>query len=218
VPAPSLVLEDRMNTMMPAATADVRRAFAEKVERKMFAPVVRHLREDLVEDRLAEGVGMAFEQYLRSVAEGRPMPDALLVRACHLRAIDLPRRLAGAQGARPRGDVYDERNYNAGRVELLRLDGLDPDGGAEQALFGWAEPDALSPARMLASAVDLERWLGRLGPEDRMMLALRQAGHTLGGIAAAMGRSTSAVFKRLRELGEQLAVVAGVEVEGGRAA
>jgi hypothetical protein len=33
-----------------------------------------------------------------------------------------------------------------------------------------------------------------------------------------MGRSTSAVFKRLRELGEQLAEVAGVEVETGRAA
>jgi hypothetical protein len=207
-------------TMMPAAAADVRREFARKVEKKMFAPVARHLREDLVEDRLAEGIGMAFEQYMHSVAEGRPMEDALLVRACHMRAIDLGRRLAGAQGARPRSDVYDERNYNAGRVEVLRLDGLRDwdDGDQEQALFGWAEPDAISPARMLASAVDLERWLGQLAPEDRLLLALRQAGHTLEGIGAAMGRSTSAVFKRLRELGEQLAEVAGVEVETGRAA
>jgi hypothetical protein len=207
-------------TMMPAATADVRRAFAEKVERKMFAPVVRHLREDLVEDRLAEGVGMAFEQYLRSVAEGRPMPDALLVRACHLRAIDLPRRLAGADGARPKQDVYDERAYQAGHVELLRLDGLRDwdDGDEEQGLFGLAEVMANNPSKKIVSAIDLETWLGRLVPEDRMMLALRQAGHTLGGIAAALGRSTSAVFKRLRELGEQLAVVAGVEVESGRAA
>jgi hypothetical protein len=209
-----------MNTMTTAATADVRRDFARKVEKKMFAPVARHLREDLVEDRLAEGIGMAFEQYASSVAGGHPMEDALLVRACHMRAIDLGRRLAGAQGARPRSDVFDERNYAAGRLELLRLDGLRDwdDGDAEQALFGWAEPDAISPARMLASAVDLESWLGRLAPEDRLLLALRMAGHTLGGIGAAMGRSTSAVFKRLRELGEALAEVAGVEIETGRAA
>jgi hypothetical protein len=208
-----------MNTMMLAATADVRREFARKVERKMFAPVARHLREDLVEDRLAEGIGMAFEQYMHSVAEGRPMEDALLVRACHMRAIDLGRRLAGAQGARPRSDVFDERNYKAGTVEVLRLDGLRDwdDGDQEQALFGWAEPDAISPARMLASAVDLETWLGQLAPEDLLLLALRQAGHTLGGIGAAMGRSTSVVFKRLRELGQELAEVAGVEVETGRA-
>ncbi len=208
-----------MNTTMPAAPAvDVKHRFADKVRRGIFRPVARRLREDLAEDRLAEGVGMAFEQYVRSAAEGRPMPDALLVRACHMRAIDLGRRLAGANGARPKQDVYDDRAFKAGHVELLRLDGLLDDGGEEQALFGWAEPDALNPARMLASAIDLERWLIGLGPEDRMMLALRQAGHTLGGIAAAMGRSTSAVFARLRELGAELADVAGVEVETGRAA
>jgi hypothetical protein len=210
-----------MSTMKPAvATADVRRAFARKVENKMFAPVARHLREDLVEDRLAEGIGQAFRQYSRSVAEGRPMPDALLVRACHLRAIDLGRRLAGADGARPKQDAYDERAFNAGHVELLRLDGLRDwdDGDEEQGWFGLAEVMANNPTKKIVSAIDLERWLGRLGPEDRMMLALRQAGHTLGGIGAAMGMSTSAVFKRLRELGEDLAVVAGVEVETWRAA
>ena len=208
-----------MTTMMPAApTADLKHLFADKVRRGIFRPVARHLREDLAEDRMAEGVGMAFEQYVNSAAEGRTMPDALLVRACHMRAIDVGRRLAGAHGARPKQDVYDERSFAAGHVELLRLDGLLDDGGEEQALFGWAQPDMPNPARMLASAVDLERWLTGLGPEDRMMLALRQAGHTLGGIAAAMGKSTSAVFAKLRQLGEQLADVAGVEVETWRAA
>ena len=202
-----------MNTMMPAATADVRREFARKVEKKMFAPVARHLREDIAEDRLAEGVGMAFEQYVHSVTEGRPMEDALLVRACHMRAIDLGRRLAGAQGARPRGDVFDERAYHAGDVEVLHLDGLLEGEDDEGQVLGLAQLEAQNPARRLASAVDLERWLGRLRPEDRMMLALRQAGHTLGGIGAAMGMSTSAVFARLRQLGQELAEVADVELD-----
>src|ERR1019366_4592419 len=80
--APSLVMEDRMHTMTPAAPAvDVKHMFAAKVRRGIFRPVARHLREDLVEDRLAEGVGMAFEQYVKSVGEGRSMGDALLVRA-----------------------------------------------------------------------------------------------------------------------------------------
>jgi hypothetical protein len=208
-----------MNTTLPAAPAvDVKHMFAAKVRRGIFRPVARHLREDLVEDRLAEGVGMAFEMYAKSVAQGLPMPEAVLVRACHLRAIDVGRRLAGANGARPKQDVYDERAHQAGHVELLRLDGLLDDGDEEQGLVGWAEVMSSNPSKKIVSAIDLERWLGQLGAEDRMMLALRQAGHTLGGIGAAMGMSTSACFKRLRELGEQLAVVAGVEVETRRAA
>ncbi len=126
-----------MNTTMTAvATADVKHLFDEKVRRGIFQPVARHLREDLVEDRLAEGVGMAFEQYVKSVAEGRPMDDGLLVHACHLRAIDLGRRLAGAGGSQPKRDVYDERHYKEGRLELLRLDGLVDDGDEEQGLLG----------------------------------------------------------------------------------
>jgi hypothetical protein len=43
-----------MNTTTQAATDDVRALFEEKVRRGIFRPVARHLREDLVEDRLAE--------------------------------------------------------------------------------------------------------------------------------------------------------------------
>jgi hypothetical protein len=207
-------------TSMTAASADVKYEFDKKYRAGLFHPVARHLREDLVADRLAEGVAMSFCQYSQSVAEGRPMDDALLVHVCRLRATDLGRRVAGAQGARPRSDVFDERNYKTGHVELLRLDGLRDwdDNEEEQALFGWAEIDAQNPARMLASAVDLEKWLGTLGADDRMLLQLRVAGHTLGGIAAAMGCSTSSIFKKLQQLGEELAEVAGIEVETGRVA
>ena len=76
------------------------------------------------------------------------MPDAVLVRACHLRAIDLTRRLAAADGAQPKKDVYDERNFKDGHVELLRLEGVSDEG--EGAFVGFAEPEVPNPARRLA--------------------------------------------------------------------
>jgi len=90
-----------------ALAVDVKREFAAKVARGMFQPVARHLRTDIAEDRLQEGVAMAFELYAKSVAKGEPLPDALLVRACHMRAIDLRRKVAGAAGGHPKRDVFD---------------------------------------------------------------------------------------------------------------
>jgi hypothetical protein len=204
-------MEQLMNQVNETALAvDVNFAFAEKVRAGIFRPVARHLRDDLVEDRLAEGVGMAFEQYEKSVVAGCPMDDALLVRACHVRAIDLGRRLAGASGSQPKKDVYDERNFKEGYVELLRLDGLDE---GEGTFLGFAEPEVPNPARKLVSAMDLEKWIGGLGDQDRLMLALRQGGHTLTEIGVMVGRSTSFVFARLNELGRELAEHAGVELE-----
>jgi hypothetical protein len=200
-------MEQLMNITNEAA-ADVSRAFAEKVRAGIFRPVARHLREDLVEDRMAEGIGMAFEQYINRAAEGRLMPDALLVRACHLRAIDLGRRLAGADGSQPKKDVYDEKAFKEGHVELLRLDGLDE---GEGTFLGFAEPEVPNPARKLVSAMDLESWISGLGDQDRLMLALRQGGHTLTEIGMMVGRSTSFVFARLNELGRELAERAGLE-------
>jgi hypothetical protein len=198
-------------------TADAKHKFEEKYRRGIFAPVARHLREDLVEDRMADAMGLVFQMYAKSVAEGRPMDDAVLVRAVHMRAIDVGRTVAGAGGGQPKRDVYDERNYKNGTVEVLRLDGLLDDGDEEQGLFGRAEVMANNPSKKIVSAIDLERWLLSLDPGDRLMLALRQAGHTLGGIGAATGKSTSVVFKRLRELGEELAEVAEIDVGTGRA-
>jgi hypothetical protein len=117
-----------------AVAVDVKDLFAAKVRAGIFAPVARHLREDLAQDRLAEGVALTFQMYAKSVAEGAPMDDALLVHACHLRAIDLGRRVAGAQGARSKADVFDERNYKEGRVEVLRFDEIDDSEDP-----GWAE-------------------------------------------------------------------------------
>jgi hypothetical protein len=205
-------MDQLMNQMNETTLAvDVGDAFAAKVRAGIFNPVARHLREDLVDDRMAEGIGMAFEQYITRAAEGRLMPDAVLVHACHLRAIDLSRRLAGADGAQPKKDVYDERNFKEGHVELLRLDGVSDEG--DGTFIGFAEPEVPNPARKLASAVDLDRWVTGLVSEDRLMLALRQGGHTLTEIGTTIGRSTSFVLARLNELGRELAVRAGLERE-----
>jgi hypothetical protein len=207
----ALLTEQLMNQVNETATAvDVSDTFASKFRAGIFNPVARHLRQDLVEDRMAEGIGMAFEQYLTRAVRGRVMPDAVLVRACHLRAIDLGRRLAGANGAQPKRDVFDERNYKSGKVEVLHLDGLFGDEDDERTFLGFAEPEVPDPARWLASAVDLERWVAGLGDQDRLMLALRQGGHTLTEIGTTMGRSPSFVFGRLHELGRELAERAGL--------
>jgi hypothetical protein len=207
-------MEQLMNQCNEAARAvDVSNAFAAKVRAGMFNPVARHLREDLVEDRLAEGIGMAFEQYLARAAEGRVMPDALLVQACHMRAVDLSRRLAGAGGAQPKRDVMDERNFKEGRVEVLRLDGLLGDDEDEGVVLRLTDVEIGNPARWLVSAIDLETWLSHLSAGDQLLLRLRRAGHTLDEIAKTTARSITAVLQRLRELGRELAERAGVELE-----
>ena len=74
----------------------MKRELAAKVARGMFQPVARHLRTDIAEDRLTEGIAMAFETYAKSVAKGALLHDAILVHACRLRAGDVvPRHLRG---------------------------------------------------------------------------------------------------------------------------
>ena len=192
--------------------ADVKRSFALKVARGMFQPVARHLRTDVAEDRLAEGIAMAFEMYKNSVEKGQPLPDAILVQACHLRAIDLSRRVAGSQGGHPKRDAYDPRNYADGKLELLSFDAGCEDMEGQSSL-GFDEPGTPHPARRLASAMDLESWLVSLDAEDRLVLALRQAGSTLSEIGEATGRSINWARRRLLRLGHELAERAGVELE-----
>jgi hypothetical protein len=197
---------------MNETPVDVKRSFALKVARGMFQPIARHLRQDIAEDRLAEGIAMTFELYAKNAAEGRVIPDAILVQACHMRAIDLSRRVAGSQGCHPKRDAYDARNYTDGKLELLSLDAGCEDMEGQSSL-GFDEPGTPHPARRLASAMDLERWLGSLDGEDRLVLALRQAGSTLDEIGQACGKSINWARHRLLRLGYELAERAGVELD-----
>jgi hypothetical protein len=197
---------------MNETPVDVKRSFALKVARGMFQPIARHLRQDIAEDRLAEGIAMTFELYKNSVEKGQPLSDAILVHACHLRAIDLSRRVAGSQGGHPKRDAFDPRNYTDGKLELLSLDaGCEDMEG--QSCLGFDEPGTPHPARRLASAIDLESWLLSLDAEDRLVLALRQAGSTLQEIGAATGKSINWARHRLLRLGYELAERAGVELD-----
>ncbi len=195
-----------------AITVDVKHSFALKVARGMFNPVARHLRHDIAEDRLAEGIAMAFELYAKNAAEGQVIPDAVLVQVCHLRAIDLSRRVAGSQGGHPKRDAYDPRNFTDGKLELLSLDAGCEDMEGQSSL-GFDEPGTPHPARRLASAMDLERWLLSLHAEDRLVLALRQAGSTLQEIGTACGKSINWARHRLLSLGCELAKRAGVDAD-----
>jgi hypothetical protein len=70
-----------------------------------------------------------------------------------------------------------------------------------------------SPAGTYASAMDLESWLGSLDAEDRLVLALRQAGSTLQEIGEATGKSINWARHRLLRLGHELAERAEVEIK-----
>jgi hypothetical protein len=191
---------------MTVATCDVRDAFAQKVKRGIFDPVARHLREDLRDDRLAEGVALTFEKYAKEAEQGTVLDDALLVHVCRLRATDLSRRVAGAGGCQPKRDVLDERNR--AQVGLVHLDDPEQEDGLAVAMSS-------NPTRRVHGALDLHAWFATLEQDERELLALRQAGHTLTEIGEAIGASTSAVFQRLRRLGHELAERAQVVAYAG---
>ena len=184
---------------MHEANSSARDLFADKVSRGSFHPVARHLRDDLRDDRLAEGVAQVYEMFARKAERGVTLDDALLVHACRLRAGDLGRHLA--KGTHSKRDALDERNYYQGHVEVLHL-GLEP--GEDDGGLGYAAPLTNNPTTNIVSALSLERWLSGLSSRDRLMLALRQAGHTLAEIGLELGVSTSAVFARLNALGREL--------------
>jgi hypothetical protein len=62
--------------LTPAASGADAKDLFEGCTGASFNPIAR----DLVEDRLAEGVGVAFDQYILSTAKGRPMDESIMRR------------------------------------------------------------------------------------------------------------------------------------------
>jgi hypothetical protein len=171
-----------------------RKMFDEKVRRGIFNPVFRHVPFD-AEDRMQDALGLTWRLFAQHAADGELLDDALLVHSCRLRAIDLSRHVAGGCSKR---DALDPRNRMV--VELVHIDGGD---------IGWAEPFDANPLKKIISALDLGLWVSGLDEQDRRLLELRMAGHTLEEIGGELDMSTSTVCKRCRELGQVLALETG---------
>jgi hypothetical protein len=169
---------------------EIRITFEEKVRRGIFRPVVRRIHGPDPEDRLAEAVGLVFEEYQRAARRGVVLEDAVLVHACRLRAMDLGRQLV--KGGQRRRDVLDRRNRRDGRVEILHVD------DELEGLHHDPTPD-------LIGALDVMAWAASLRPSDRTMIAARLQGYSLREVAQAAGVSTTFAFTRLRSLGAELA-------------
>lgn len=169
---------------------EIRVTFEEKVRRGIFRPVRRRIHGPDPEDRLAEAVGIVFEEYQRAARRGVVLDDALLVHACRLRAVDLGRHLA--RGGQRRRDVLDRRNRRDRRVEVLSLQ--------EAAGELWRDPTA-----ELIGSIDLEAWTRTLRPLERTLVAARYRGCSLREAAATAGVSAAHAHAHLRKLGAELA-------------
>ena len=178
----------------------VNATFTQKVRRGIFNPAVRHLSNPVTrEDRLQEGICLAWDQYRRRAEEGRFLDDALLVHICRLRAVDLNRSIVPASRRSRRRDVLDPRAFSDGKVELSVFDETG------HAVLGCPDPEP-----KLNGALDLEKWLATLPLKDRQIVAGRAEGMTLKQIGRQIGMSFSGVRGRLQKLGAELARRMGV--------
>lgn len=174
---------------------EIQTAFTDRIERGIFQPIRHHVHD---EDRLAEGLAMAWSTFADHGRKGRILDDAILVAHCRRRARDLGRRLVG--GVR-KHDVLDVRNQIEERVLIIELD------------EGLAHDHALNPTRKLNSAIDLNAWLHGLGEDECTLLAMRAAGENLIDAGRVLGRSAAWCCTKLRALGCDLAKRAGVTVD-----
>jgi len=197
---------------------EIRKTFGEKVRRGMFRSVERHLPDLCREERMAEGLALTFELFRKKALDGELLDDALLVHACRLRAIDCTRCLVRQEGCERGRDVLELRNFWAGKVEVLHLDGVL---GEDEEQPGDGDPtveaaalDAVStnPTARIISAISLGEWLEHLEDSEVKLMALRLQGFTLGELASELGLGVTTVCHRLHRLGEQLAAHAHLPV------
>lgn len=194
----------------------VQQQFSGLMRRRAFEPIRRFLTGSDADDRLSEGIAMAYEAALRKAAQGVQMDDALVVFAARLRAVEIRREFV--KGRQPRRDALNRANYTDGKTAVFHLDHFDDEtdgwcGEGDVALeAAWAAATSVDPADKLASAVDLDTWISGLASADQALLAGRLAGHSLQELSWRTDRSVSNVFQRLRQLGGDLAEHAGIAV------
>jgi len=167
----------------------INKQFTAKVKAGIFNPVRRYLTNDhTAEDRWQDAVAQTWWMFSwYATDKGKVLDDGILVHSCRQRAVDLDRHFVPADDTWRNQDVLDPRAYRNGKVEVLRIDGIHEDGGAEgdRGLHvGFAEALASNPGRKIRSAIDLESWIGELSHRDRYIMEARMAGYSLGQIVA----------------------------------
>lgn len=201
----------------PALVAAQER-FEALVRRGVFRPCERFVCRDADrEDRVAEGIAAAWEWYAREAARGHEPDVALAVHVVRLRTVDRSRRFVRGDGTRWGVDVYVQQQR--GGLELRRLDGVhdhddeDDERHEDDPSLGLARFGVNNPEANWLSAMDLEAWLDALPSTDCEMVVMRGAGFELKEIADVTGRSVAGVFRRVRQLGRELADRAGIDVD-----
>jgi hypothetical protein len=179
--------------------SEIQDHFSDKIKAGIFRPIMRHLPGNVAADRLQDALGLTWRLYREHAERGDVLEDALLVHACRRRAVDLQRHVVPFTDRKR--DVLAGASRNP-EIELVAFD----------ESCGWAHPWATNPSVNLISALDLERWLKALGPDDRLLVQRRAAGQGLKEIADELGRSTSCIFSRLCRLGRELAAYAEIPV------
>ncbi|WP_437796459.1 hypothetical protein [Sorangium sp. So ce693] len=142
-----------------------------------------------------------------------------MVHSCGLRATGASRYHVPCGGYQCKRDVRAPRNFGKRQrrgAALRRLRRQDERRGSDEdeapVGLSLADPTTSNPKKRILSAIDLNASLGELSADDRRMLALRSAGHTLEETARRTGVSTSNIFARRKRLGLTLAARAGVSL------
>jgi len=203
----------------PVTQQEVNEAFEDRLRRKIFHPVKRHiLIEHEVEDRWADAVAQTWAMFSRYATEkGCILPDAVLVHSCKQRACDLNRRFVGTQGARGTNrDVLDPRAFRDGHVRVYRLGGIHDDEQADEAdraiEVSLAESMADDPEQRWNSALDLESWIGQQTFQDQGLMSGKMMGKTTKELAHETHLPYMVAWRKEKALGHELASRAGVEI------
>ena len=201
----------------------VNREFEDKLHRKIFNPVRRHITIDHeAEDRWQDAVCQTWAMYSRYALEkDTVLEDAILVHSCRQRIVDLDRRFVGTLGAScTNQDVMDPRCFRDGHARVYRLGGIHDEGQADETdrslEVSLAESMAEDPEQRWISAIDLETWVGDQTFQDQGILTRKMEGHSTKDMAHELHLPYLVTWRKEKALGQELADRAGVKIKDSK--
>lgn len=166
------------------------------------------LREDLIEDALANCYEAAYRLMLRG-KESNIYPTVLAQFA--IKQVRVGRKVGTRLNVNDISSGYSQQRKN---LKVGRLDRYDA------GIQGWKEAiveDRRTPVvEQVCFRIDFPVWLNSLSPRDRKIAQALAAGHTTGEVAKQFGLSCGRVSQLRRELYESWQNFHGEEAERGR--